>query len=96
MNTGTQDREGYTVFKGPRGGLFVRRGLSRTKVYRKTLGSRMTDTGRLNAMGRMIMRGPRGGLFILLKGQRRNPAKGPRKGITRGEALLAYAKKLGA
>ncbi len=77
-NTGTRDREGRTIFKGPRDGLFVRRGLSMRKVYRKTLGSSFTDTGLKNALGRVIMRGPRGGLFVLVSGKRRHPAKGGR------------------
>lgn len=54
------------------------------------------NSGKLNAMGRAIIIGPRGGMYVLVSGKRRRPAKGPRKGITRGQALLAYAKKLGA
>ena len=76
VNTGTQDREGRTIFKGTRGGYFVRRGASGKKVYRKTSGSQPTATGKMNALGREIMKGPRGGLFILISGKRRLPAKG--------------------
>lgn len=76
MNTGTQDREGRTVFRGKLGGYFVRKGASGKKVYRKTMGSQPTDTGMRNALNRVIMRGPRGGLFVLVSGKRRAPAKG--------------------
>jgi hypothetical protein len=78
MNTGTQDRDGRTIFKGKSGGYFVRKGASGKKVYRKTSGSRMTPSaiGKMNALGREIMKGPRGGLFVLIAGKRRPPAKG--------------------
>lgn len=78
VNTGTQDREGRTIFKGKSGGYFVRKGASGKKVYRKTVGARLTPTatGKMNALGREIMKGPRGGLFILISGKRRPPAKG--------------------
>jgi len=72
VNTGTQDREGRTIFKGRKGGYFTRRGT--TKVYRKTLGSQPTATGIMNALGREIMEGPRGGKYVLVDGHRRKPA----------------------
>lgn len=75
VNTGTVDREGRTIFKGKRGGYFVRKGASGKKVYRKTAGAPV-GTGKMNALGREIMRGPRGGLFVMVSGQRRPPAKG--------------------
>lgn len=74
VNTGKVDKEGRTIFKGTRGGYFVRKGASGKKVYRKTAGT--METGRKNALGRMIMKGPRGGLFVLVGGKRRVPAKG--------------------
>lgn len=77
INTGTVDRTGRTIFKGKRGGYFVRKGASGTKVYRKTSGAPVA-TGQMNALGRAIMKGPRGGLFVMVSGQRRPPAKGRR------------------
>ena len=74
VNTGTVNRQGRTIFKGPRGGYFVRKGVSKTKVYRKTPG--VIETGKMNALGRMILRGPRDGLYVLVNGKRRLPAKG--------------------
>jgi hypothetical protein len=74
VNTGTQDREGRTIFKGTKGGYFTRRG--DRKVYRKTMGSQPTATGIMNALGREIMRGSKGGEYVLVDGKRRTPAKG--------------------
>lgn len=76
VNTGTTDREGRTIFRGSRGGYFVRKGASGKKVYRKTTGNGLNYTGAKNALGRAIIRGPRGGLYVLVNGKRRLPAKG--------------------
>lgn len=76
VNTGTTDREGRTIYKGARGGYFVRKGASGKKVYRKTTGAGINYTGAKNALGRAIIRGPRGGLYVLVHGKRRQPAKG--------------------
>lgn len=98
VNTGTVDREGRTVFKGARGGYFVRKGASGKKVYRKTTGSSgLNYTGAKNALGRSIIRGPRGGLYVLVKGKRRVPAKG-RNTLSPSsspvtQALMRYMKK---
>lgn len=84
MNTGTTDKDGRTIYKGARGGYFIRKGASGKKVYRKTTGSGINYTGAKNALGRAIIRGPRGGLYVLINGKRRLPAK--------GRKLMAYMK----
>ena len=95
VNTGTTDRKGLTIFKGVRGGYFVRKG--NKKIYRKTTGSGLNYTGAKNALGRPIIRGPRGGLYILVNGKRRVPAKGRNtlspssSPVTR--KLMAYMKR---
>jgi hypothetical protein len=79
VNTGTQDREGRTIFRGRKGGFFTRRGESGAKVYRKTMGSQPTVTGMMNALQRPIMKGPRGGLFVMVNGHKRKPAVGRKR-----------------
>jgi hypothetical protein len=82
VNTGTQDRQGRTIFKGTKGGFFTRRG--ERKVYRKTMGSQPTATGIMNALGREIIQGPRGGKYVLVDGKKRTPAKGRKpRAVTR-------------
>jgi hypothetical protein len=92
VNTGTQDREGRTIFKGSKGGYFTRRGDK--KVYRKTMGSQPTATGIMNALGREIMEGPRGGRYVMVAGKRRKPAVRGRKSPDHGIAKLFSTRRV--
>lgn len=80
-NTGRKDAKGRTIWKGPRGGEFVRTPDGRKRVPAKGRGNRSTaatNTGDRNARGRTIFRGPRGGIFVLLpSGRKTRPASTP-------------------
>ena len=78
-NTGLKDGKGRTIWRGPRGGLYVR-GPSGTKIrpaQRPAAAQNTDNTGQKDGKGRTIWRGPKGGLYVRgPSGTKIRPAKG--------------------
>jgi hypothetical protein len=90
VNTGKKDTKGRTIFKGPRGGLFVRVNGKKQKPAtgraapaarsparspaRAPAATGNVNTGQVDGKGRTIFRGPRGGLFVRANGKKQKPA----------------------